>query len=106
MIEALKERLKAAAGDPAVLDTIKSELDCLSGPEARELKLRLANMRFTANRAVNPTSFKDILAKCGLVRPDARPLHQYQLDEHSFDKLRKFLRDKGRHCLLYTSRCV
>jgi hypothetical protein len=96
MIEALKERIKAAAGDLAELESIKSELDRLTGPEARELKIRLINLQFNARRAANPTSIKDVLAKFGLVQPDSRPLHQYQLDEGAFAKLRDFLRARAR----------
>lgn len=96
MIEELSERIRAAGNDVNELSSIKIELDAFTGPEARELKMRLANSLFKAKRAANEVTIKAILDGCGLASADERPLYQYRLDAAAFDRLRNFLREKGR----------
>ncbi|MGO8738990.1 STY4851/ECs_5259 family protein [Rhodoblastus sp.] len=96
MIEKLSERIKSAGLDVDKLNSIKAELDAISGPQAFDLKMRLANSFFKAKRAANEVSVKSILDGCGLSNPDERPLYQYRLDSAGYDRLRDFLREKGR----------
>ena len=97
MFESLLERIRAAGDDVAALMALKGEVDDLTGPEARDLKLRFGTVLFKSRKSSGEISIKSILSRNGLERADGRPLYKYTLSEAEFNGLRELLRTRCRN---------
>lgn len=110
MFETLLERIRAAGDDVAALMALKGEVDDLTGPEARDLKLRFGTVLFKARKSSGEISIKSILSRNGFERADGRPLYKYTLSEAEFNGLRELLRTRCRNgfavCAGTSPRCL
>jgi hypothetical protein len=97
MFESLLEKIRGAGDDVAALMALKGEVDDLTGPEARDLKLRFGTVLFKARKSSGEISIKSILSRNGFERPDGRPLYKYTLSEAEFNGLRELLRTRCRN---------
>ncbi|GJE10076.1 STY4851/ECs_5259 family protein [Methylobacterium longum] len=119
-------QIAACAGDAVALAAIDTLLKQRPEPEARRLRIKIANLRLMLRRprvqsggclpqkprppsvmrqrGCLPEPWTIVLKRVGLGSPDGRPLHRYSLDDHELAAVREEIRRRARSNLANADR--